>query len=228
MYLLSIDPGFVNLGWALISVEEGRAPIVSEYGVYNLCPHHCNKTLIEHGIKKFRQEIYEPRRSLIAAVAIEDQPQIPPGPGNSYAIANHNLQMIEMCLRVIWDPQVIVYLVNPASMRRKWSICTGNYGKNKICSVDLCRMNNYRIDHKQVPGSKANHVCDAILIGLYYTETQDFSNSFKIKSTPLIYSDGTANLYHYAVPKDSSSLHKQPRSKAPPTPGGVGQGFERS
>lgn len=156
-------------------------------GIFKVCnyPAQNNKKDIVEGVKKFKNEIMD-RYDFDFAV-IEDQPLVKNGP--NVTLANFGLQIMDMCLRGIFEGMgKNVYAIHPYSMRKHYDICKGNNPDNKKESVKIFEWNKVETNGElSISKSKLNHIADSYLLASYFFEKKiSKTQELKIKVKPLL------------------------------------------
>lgn len=172
--LLSLDPGFVNLGWSILSAR-GSVVSVTKYGVYKFCEVKPSTSDIEQGLVGLAENVLRPYANMYDYVVLETQPYIN-SRGNADKLLNFNLQRIDTGLRgLAIGLGKKLFCVECRSVRLYLGTSTGDYDNNKRSSVDWC----YKIGlvFTELPHFLRNHVADTVC-NAFYVLSKRFSVEF--------------------------------------------------
>lgn len=186
VYALSVDPGFVNLGWSIVSIDDKRPVFIVDYGIFKICDYSATgleKQEIANGVKDFVKEVVKKMRFIIDFAIIEDQPCI----RRTGDMTNFKLQMIDMALRgALIGAGLELYTVHPNAMRLHYNIRKGTNALNKKASCDIFKWNRLSLDSTRISFEKQHHIIDSYLNACFFSESREFSNMKpRISVTPL-------------------------------------------
>jgi len=171
MRILTVDPGFQNLGWALCSVDNNELVLeVCDFGndvlttdassdiklMYNAVSEWCSD--LEKRIGHFRID-----KILIERSFYDRRP--------ATNWLSYTLAILETCLYSVlstkfideqydWNPDT--EFLSGSVMKRKLQITTGTHAGNKIAILDYIKTKNK--EHPKL----TNHVADCLGIAVYY------------------------------------------------------------
>lgn len=174
--LLSIDPGFVNMGWAIVVFREPDVVSVSKYGVFRFSDPNPTASEVQSGLESFCKEVMKKYLVLFDAVLIEAQPYVKrENQGNpDKGLMNFRLQQIDMGLRgLVLGMGLDVITTETRAVRVHLGISTGDYNENKRASVKFCL--DIALQFKELPPHQRCHVADAVCNCIYH-----FSKKLKL------------------------------------------------
>lgn len=212
--LLSIDPGFRNLGWSICSWRGGGLFSVKEYDVFRFSDVSPTTSEVSEGLQSFFSEVMFVYRDLYDGVLIEEQPFImQKNNTDELRMMNFRLQQIDMGIRgLAIGLRKNLYTVTPKSVRLYLKTCTGDYNSNKREHVLYCKARG--LDFKDLPPMMRCHVADTVCNVFYY-----LSKNRGLRLHDL----DQSQQYHRAFSKGRQERHAlAQRQSSPPSSEGSG------
>lgn len=161
--VLSLDPGFTNLGWAVVSIGADDEIKCSNHGIYNFCQVHPSTEQITDALFRFKEQVLLEQWGSFSHVVLEVQPFI----GSTHTqLLNFSLQQIDIAIRgLLVGLGIPFFTVSPRSVRLALQTSTGNYAENKIASVVWCEERN--LNFENISKDKRNHIADCVCNAYY-------------------------------------------------------------
>lgn len=158
--LLSLDPGFTNLGWSVVSWRGPALVSVLKYSVFEFCPLKPSASILQESLSRFYEQVLKAYSPLYDYVVLETQPYVN-SQGYEERLLNFNLQRMDMGLRgLVLGMGKRLLCVDPKTVRSCLGTLTGRYASNKKASVDFCADRGFHFD--EVEPDKRNHVADSV------------------------------------------------------------------